>query len=53
MNMKRLEAYQERKNLKKLEETLRNKDWSEMRVFGREKERAIEREIERNEGQIA
>ena len=30
MNMKGLEAYQEKKNLKKLEETLRNKDWSEM-----------------------
>ena len=36
MNMKRLEAYQEKKNLKNLEETLRNKDWSEMRQFGRE-----------------
>ena len=31
MNMKGLEAYQENKNLKKLEETLRNKDWNEMR----------------------
>ena len=36
MNMKGLEAYQEKKNLKKLEETLRNKDWSKMRQFGRE-----------------
>ena len=36
MNMKRLEAYQEKKNLKKLEETLKNKDWSEMRQFGGE-----------------
>ena len=36
MNMKGLEAYQVKKILKKLEETLRNKDWSEMREFGRE-----------------
>ena len=42
-----------KKILKKFEETLRIKIWSEMRLFGREKERAIEREIERNEGQIA
>ena len=36
MNVKVLEAYQVKKNLKKLEETLRNNYWSEMREFGRE-----------------
>ena len=36
MNVKGLEAYQVKKNLKKLEETLRNNYWSEMREFGRE-----------------
>ena len=43
MNMKGLEAYQVKKNLKKLEETLRNKDWSGMRQFGREN-REVSRE---------
>ena len=33
MNEKGLEAYQVKKNLKKLEESLRNQVWSEMRVF--------------------
>ena len=32
----RLEAYQEKKILKKLEETFEDQDWSEMREFGRE-----------------
>ena len=36
MNVKGLEAYQVKKFLKKLEKSLRNKDWSEMREFGRE-----------------
>ena len=36
MNVKGLEAYQVKKFLKKLEKSLRNKDWSEMRKFGRE-----------------
>ena len=36
MNVKGLKAYQVKKILKKLEETLRNKYWSEMREFGRE-----------------
>ena len=36
MNVKGLKAYQVKKNLKKLEETLRNNYWSEMREFGRE-----------------
>ena len=36
MNVKGLEAYQVKKILKKLEETLRNNYWSEMREFGRE-----------------
>ena len=43
MNVKGLEAYQVKKFLKKLEESLRNKDWSEMRTFGREK-REVSRE---------
>ena len=34
--MKGIEAYQVKKILKKLEETLRNREWSEMRQFGRE-----------------
>ena len=32
----RLEAYQERENLKNLEETFEESNWSEMREFGRE-----------------
>ena len=36
MNNERLEAYQEKKILKKLEETFEDQDWSEMREFGRE-----------------
>ena len=44
MNNERQEAYQVKKILKMLKETLRIKIWSEMRLFGREKERAIERE---------
>ena len=43
MNVKGLEAYQVKKFLKKLEESLRTKDWSEMRTFGREK-RQVSRE---------
>ena len=53
MNVKGLEAYQVKKKLKKLEESLRNQDWSEMRVFWERKQRSIEREIEGNEFQIA
>ena len=44
MNVKGLEAYQVKKFLKKLEKSLRNKDWSEMRKFGREN-REVSREI--------
>ena len=44
MNVKGLEAYQVKKFLKKLKKSLRNKDWSEMRKFGREK-REVSREI--------
>ena len=33
MNVRGLEAYQVKKNLKKLEESLRNQDWSEIWVF--------------------
>ena len=36
MKNERLDAYQEKKNLKKLEETFEDWDWSEMREFGRE-----------------
>ena len=44
MKNDRLEAYQEKKNLKKLEETFEDWDWSEMREFGREnKEQSRER----------
>ena len=34
MKNERLEAYQEKKNLKNLEETFEDWDWSEMREFG-------------------
>ena len=44
MNVKGLEAYQVKKNSKKLEETLRNNCWSEMREFGRETEKYQERD---------
>ena len=44
MNVKGLEAYQVKKFLKKLEKSLRNKDWSEMRKFGRENKEVL-REI--------
>ena len=45
MNVKGLEAYQVKKFLKKLEKkSLRDKDWSEMRKFGREN-REVSREI--------
>ena len=51
MNVKGLEAYQVKKNLKKLEETLRNNYWSEMREFGREiREVSRERSSEMNSG---
>ena len=36
MKNERLEAYQEKKILKKLEETFKDQDWSEMREFGGE-----------------
>ena len=36
MKNERLEAYQEKKILKKLEETFEDQDWNEMREFGRE-----------------
>ena len=36
MKNERLEAYQEKKILKKLEETFEDQDWSELREFGRE-----------------
>ena len=43
MNEKGLGAYQVRRNLKKLEKSLRKKDWNEMRKFGREN-REVSRE---------
>ena len=52
MKWKRLEAYQVKKILRKLEETLRKRFWSEMREFGRGRVRAIEREIDKNERRI-
>ena len=36
MKNERFEAYQEKKILKKLEETFEDQDWSELREFGRE-----------------
>ena len=53
MNVKGLEAYQVKKNLKKLEESLRNQVSIEMRVFWERKQKSIEREIEGNEFRIA
>ena len=53
MNMRGLEAYQVRKKLKKLDESLRNQVWSEMRVFWERKQKSIEREIEGNDFRIA
>ena len=53
MNVRGLEAYQGKEFLKKLEESLRNQDWSEMRVFWERKQRSIEREINWNENRIA
>ena len=53
MNVKGLEAYQGKKFLKKLEESLKNKVWSEMRVFQERKQKSIEREIEGNDFRIA
>ena len=44
MNVNGLEAYQVKKFLKSLKKSLRNKDWSEMREFGREN-REVSREI--------
>ena len=44
MNVKGLDAYQVQKFFKKIEKSLRNKDWSEMRKFGREN-REVSREI--------
>ena len=44
MKNERLKAYQEKKILKKLEETFEDQDWSEMREFGR-KNREQSREI--------
>ena len=54
MKNERLEAYQEKKILKNLEETFEDWDWSEMREFGREnreqsRERSSEMRIESHE----
>ena len=53
MKNERLEAYQEKKILKKLEETLRNKIGVKWECLGEKNERAIEREIEENDRRIA
>ena len=51
MKNERLEAYQEKKILKNLEETFEDWDWSEMREFGREnKEQSRERSSEMRTG---
>ena len=52
MKNDRLEAYQEKKNLKKLKETLRIKIGVRWECLGEKNERAIEREIEENELRI-
>ena len=44
MNEKRLEAYQVKRNLKKLEESLRNKFGERWKCFGRETEKYRERD---------
>ena len=44
MNVKGLDTYQVKKFLRKLEKSLRNKDWNEMIKFGREN-REVSREI--------
>ena len=44
MNVKGLEAYQVKKFLKNLKKSLRNKDWREIKKFGREY-REVSREI--------
>ena len=46
MNEKELKAYQVKRNLKKLEESLRNKFGVRWECFGRETEKYREREIE-------
>ena len=47
MKNERLEPYQEKKNLKNLEETFEDWDWSEMREFGSEnREQSRERSSE-------
>ena len=53
MKNERLEAYQEKKILKKLEETLRNKIGMRWECLGEKNERAIEREIKENDRRIA
>ena len=51
MKNERLEAYQERENLKNLEETFEESNWSEMREFRREnKEQSRERSSEMRTG---
>ena len=55
MKNERLEAYQEKKILKNLEETFEDWDWSEMRKFGKEnreqsRERLSEMRIGSHEG---
>ena len=53
MKNERLKAYQEKKILKKLEETLRNKIGVKWECLGEKNERAIEREIKENDRRIA
>ena len=53
MKNERLEAYQEKKILKKHEETLRIKIGVRWECLGEKNERAIEREIEENDRRIA
>ena len=53
MNMELIRSLPSEENLEKAWRNLKKQDWSEMRLFGREKERAIEKEIEWNGVRIA
>ena len=51
MKNERLKAYQEKKILKKLEETFEDQDWSDLKEFGREnREQSRERSSEIRNG---
>ena len=53
MNEKGLEAYQVKRNLKKLEESLRKRFWRKKRVFWERNKEVSRERSNRNEFQIA